>query len=100
MKFKVFTLIFTLFLAQDIAIAAPQLTVKVLQTSFAIESGFDVAGMLLDSNLVVLAGSRSGTAEISARTFNVAPLWKVDPPQSSIAIDIKSGIDEIGRAHV
>ena len=93
MKFKAFTLLFTLFLAQDIATAAPQPTVKVLQTSFAIESGFDVAGMLLDGNSVLLAGSRSGMAEISARTFNGAPLWKVNPPQSSIAIDIKSGID-------
>ena len=93
MKFKVFTLLFTLFLAHDIAIAAPQHSVKVLRTSFSIEPGFDVVGMLLDSKSVVLVGSRSGTAEISARSFDGTPLWKVIPPQANIALDIKSGLD-------
>jgi hypothetical protein len=93
LKFKVFTLLFTLFLAHDIAIAAPQQSVKVLRTSFSIEPGFDVVGMLLDSKSVVLVGSRSGTAEISARSFDGTPLWKVIPPQANIALDIKSGLD-------
>jgi hypothetical protein len=93
LKFKVLLLLFSLLLSQNVALAAPLPTVKNLPISFAIESDFDVSNAILTKDAVVLVGSKSGTAEISARTFEGAILWRFSPPQSSIATDIKSATD-------
>ena len=93
MKFKALLLLFSLLLSQNTALAAPLPTVKNLRTSFAIESDFDVSNAILTKDAVVLVGSKSGTAEISARTFEGVVLWRISLMQSIIATDIKSAAD-------
>ena len=93
MKFKLLILLFPLFLSQNLAFAAQQSTVKNLGISFAVESDFDVSKAILTKNFVVLVGSRSGLAEISARTFEGVVLWRFSSPQTSLATDIESSTD-------
>jgi hypothetical protein len=93
LKFKLLILLFPLFLSQNLAFAAQQSTVKNLGISFAVESGFDVSKAILTKNFVVLVGSRSGLAEISARTFEGVVLWRFSSPQTSLATDIESSTD-------